>query len=141
MQLNNHEYLTSFVDNSPTRRETLGANIANAPHKAVKYDTDGNIVLATDGESAVGILLSDTLQTDIDGTLTAKSGTEATILVKNIGLLEAGAAIAKGALVTINNKGQGKTAATGEFVFGRAFTSASAAGELIQVLICPVGKI
>lgn len=141
MRLNNHEYLTAFIDNSPTRRETLGANIAGAPHKAVMYDADGNIVLATDAAKAVGILLSDTHQTDIDGTLTAKKGEEATVLVKNVGLLEAGAAIAKGDLVTINASGQGETAITGKFVFGRAFTAAAAKGELIQVQICPIGKI
>lgn len=139
MQLNNHEFLTAFIDNSPTRRETLGANIANAPHKAVMYDTNGNIVLATDAAKAVGILLSDTHQSDIDGTLTAKKGEEATIIVKNIGLLEAGAAIAKGDWITINANGQGEPATAGKFIFGRAFTAASAAGELVQVMICPAG--
>lgn len=139
MQLNNHEFLTAFIDNSPTRRETLGANIANAPHKAVMYDTDGNIVLATDAAKAVGILLSDTHQSNIDGTLTAKKGEEATIIVKNIGLLEAGAAIAKGDWITINANGQGEPATAGKFIFGRAFTAAAAAGELVQVMICPAG--
>lgn len=141
MQLNNHEYLTAFIDKSPTRRETLGENIENAPHKAVMYNSDGNIVLANDAAKAVGVLLSDTNQTNVSGTLTATKGSEATILIKNIGLLEAGAAIAKGDLVTINAKGQGVPATSGQFVFGRAFTAANAAGELVQVRICPIGKI
>lgn len=141
MQLNNHEYLTSFIDNSPTRQETLGADIEGAPHKAVMYNEDGNIVLATDAAKAVGILLSDTRQIIVDGKLTAQKGAAVTVLVKNIGLLEAGEEISKGDLVTINDKGQGKTAASGDFVFGRAFTAAAAAGELVQIQICPIGKI
>lgn len=141
MQLDNHEYLTAFIDNSPTRRETLGENIENAPHKAVMYNTDGNIVLATDAEKAVGILLSDTHQTNINGTMTAKKGEETTVLIKNIGLLEAGAAIAKGDLVTINATGQGEPATAGSFIFGRAFTAAAAKGELVQVQICPAGTM
>lgn len=139
MQLNNHEYLTAFIDNSPTRRETLGADIANAPHKAVMYDTDGNIVLATSSDKAVGILLSDTRQTPVDGTMTSKKGMEATILIKNIGLLEAGADITKGDLVAINATGQGEPAAAGGFAFGRAFTSAKK-GECVQIQICPCTK-
>ena len=131
-QLNNHEFLTSVIDNSPTRVETLGADIENAPHKAVMYNSDGKIVLATSGAPAIGVLLSTTPKT-------VKAGDEATALIKKIGLLEAGGAIAKGDFVTINATGQGKTAAAGDFIFGRAFTAASAAGELVQVQICPAG--
>ncbi len=141
MQLKNHDYLTAFIDNSPTRQERLGENIKNAPHKAVMYNAEGNIVLATDAAKAFGVLLSDTHQSIIDDTLSAKKGEEVTVLVKNIGLLEAGAAIAKGDLITINAKGQGEPATAGTFVFGRAFTAAEAAGELVQVMINPAGKI
>lgn len=134
MRMDNHEFLTAVIDNSPTRRETVGATINNAPHKAVMYNADGNIVLATDAAKAVGVLLSDT-------PTTAEKDSEATMLIKNIGLIEAGAAIAKGALLTINSTGQAITATTGAYVFGRAFTAASAAGEIIQIQINPSGKL
>ncbi len=130
-----HEFLTAFINNSSTIREKLGADIANAPHKAVMYDANGDVVTATAGDKAIGLLLSDTHQTDVSGTPTAKKGEEVTVLIKNIGLAEAGAAIAKGDLVSVNASGQVVTAAAGEFVFGRAFTAAAAAGELVQVQI------
>jgi hypothetical protein len=135
------EYLNAFINNSPTVREKLGADIVNAPHKAVAYDENGNIVLATAGEGAIGILLGDTRQEGAGGTPAAKAGQEADVLIKHIGLLEAGGAIAKGAPVTINASGQGVTAAAGDFVFGFAFTAASAAGELAQVQITRSGAL
>jgi hypothetical protein len=135
------EYLNAFINNSSTVREKLGADIANAPHKAVAYNENGDIVLAATGEGAIGILLGDTRQEGAGGTPTAKAGQEADVLIKHIGLLEAGGAIAKGAAVTINASGQGITATAGEFVFGFAFTAASAAGELVQVQITRSGAV
>ncbi len=134
-----HEFLTSFCNASNTISERLGADIPNAPHKAVMFDSNGDVVLAADPSKAIGILLSDTPQTDSDAAPTAKKGSAVSILIKNIGLLEAGESITKGALVTINASGQGVPAASGSFIFGRAFSSASAAGQLFQVQINPSG--
>lgn len=127
------ERLNSFINNSATVTEVVGAGGIDAPvHKAVAYDADGNVVLAQSGETAVGLILSSTLEPRLEGE-------RVHILVKNIGLLEAGAAIAKGDLVTVNDAGQGIPASSGDFIFGRAFTSASAAGEAAQVQINQMG--
>jgi hypothetical protein len=140
-----HEYLNAFINNSATVREKLGADIENAPHKAVQYDGNGDVILATDASKAFGILLSDTRQFGgspfNSGTPTAKQGEEVDILIKYIGLLEAGGAIAKGDPVTINASGQGVTATAGEFIFGYAFTAATNAGELAQVQIARSGDL
>jgi hypothetical protein len=134
-----HEYLNAFINNSSTIREKLGADIPNAPHKAVMYDASGDVVLATNGFQAVGILLSDTRQLPESGTPTAKAGTEVDILIKYIGLIEAGGTIAKGDAVTVNASGQAVKANTGDFIFGFAFTAAGASGELVQVQINRAG--
>ena len=104
------ERLTSFINNSATIVENAGANIASPAHKAVAYDASGNVVLATNGEEAIGVILSSSHDP-------ISQGGQVNILVKNIGLLEAGGAISKGACVTINGNGQGVTAQTGDFIF------------------------
>ena len=126
------ERLTSFINNSATIVENAGADIVTPAHKAVAYDTNGNVVLATTGEEAIGVILSSSLDP-------IKQGSQVHILVKDIGLLEAGGAIAKGAFVTINSNGQGVAAESEDFIFGRAFTAASTAGEAVQVQINPMG--
>ncbi len=135
------EFLNAFINDSNTISVTLGADIPNAPHKAVMFDSNGDAVLATDASKSIGILLSNTTQTNLSGTPTALKGNSACVLIKNIGLLEAGDAIPKGSLVTINPSGQGITATPGSFIFGRAFTAANASGQLFQVLINPAGYL
>ena len=126
------ERLNSFINNSSTIVERAGANLADPAHKAVKYDGDGNVVLADGGEAAIGVILSSSPDP-------IPQGGQVHILVKNIGLLSAAGAIKKGDLVTINADGQGIVATSGSFIFGRAFTDAAAAGEVVQVQINPMG--
>jgi hypothetical protein len=131
-QIGPNERLTSFINNSSTIWEKAGAQIDEPAHKAVMYDTDGNVVIATDGESAIGVILSSTLDP-------IASSAPVHILVKNIGLLEVAEPIAKGAFVTINADGQGVNASSGDFIFGRAFTAPKTAGEVVQIQINPMG--
>ncbi len=125
---NKKERLNAFINESPTIAEKAGADIPAPAHKAVMYDVNGDIVLATDGDKAIGLLLSDTLDP-------IKAGETVTVLISAIGLMEAGGAIAKGDPVTVNTSGQGIPAAAGAAFFGRALTAAGAAGELIQIRI------
>lgn len=128
------EYLNAFVNNSATIREVAGAKIENAAHKAVAYKNDGTVILpASAGAVAVGFVLSDT--TDLE------AGDEVNILIKDIGLGEASAAIAKGAAVTVTTAGTLATAAAGNFILGYALTAASAAGELVQVQLTKSGYV
>ncbi|MFP3153124.1 hypothetical protein LQZ18_01575 [Lachnospiraceae bacterium ZAX-1] len=136
-----HQYLNAFINNSATIREVVGADITNARHKVVMYDEGGNVELATSGDKAIGVILSDTAAIESGDDLITKAGFEVDILIKYIGLVEAAGAISKGDLVTVNGVGQVATAAAGDFVFGRAFTSTSAEGELAQVQINPAGYI
>ena len=81
----NKQYLNAFINNSATIREQLAADITDASHRAVAYDSSGKLVLpAADGEAALGILLSDT---NADNGGITKAGTEVDVLIKNIGLV------------------------------------------------------
>lgn len=130
----NHEFLNAFINNSSTIVEKAGTEITAPAHKAAMYDDDGNVVLADSGDKAIGVILSDSPNP-------IKKGCQVNILIKYIGLLEAGGAIKKGDFITINANGQGVKAGDGDFIFGRAFTAVSTAGECVQVQINPMGYI
>ena len=131
------EYLNAFINNSATIRGTLKAAITGAPHKAVVFDSDGTVKLpASAGAPAVGLILSDA-PGGTDGTMAA--GEEVDILIKDIGLGEASAAIAIGAAVSVTTAGKLATATSGDFILGFAMTAATAAGDLIQVQITKSG--
>ena len=126
------ERLNSFINNSATIAETAGADIADPAHKAVMYDTDGNVVTATGGDKAIGLILSSSLDP-------IRKGEQTHILIQHIGLGTAGASIKKGDLLTVNSEGHLIPATGGTFIFGRAYTAVSAAGEAVQVQINQMG--
>lgn len=134
------QYLNAFINNSATIREVVAADIADAAHKAVAYDSDGNLILpAADGAPAVGVILSDAAAYDNGTSLITAAGTEVDVLICKIGLIEAGEAVKKGDLLTVSTKGQAKKAAAGNFILGIAVTEATAAGELVQIQITKSG--
>lgn len=131
------DYLNAFMNNSATIRDVLKADITDAPHKVVTYDTDGKLIVpAKAGDPAVGLILSDT-PSNYDGV--TKAGTEVDVLIKDIGLGTASGAIAKGELVTTDTGGKLKKAGEGNFIFGMALTATTADGELVQVQITKGG--
>lgn len=131
------QYLNAFMNNSATIRDVLAADITDAPHKAVAYNSDGKLALpAANGDPAIGILLSDTAANDSG---VSPAGTEVDVLIKNIGLALAGAAIKKGEAVTATTTGAVKKADAGNFILGYAMTAATAAGELVQVQLTKSG--
>ena len=126
------QYLTAFIHNSASIRDVVGEDITDAPHKAVAYNEDGKLVHpAADGDPAVGVVLSDAAGYDTGAALVTKAGMELDVLIKDIGLAEAGEAIAKGDLLTAS--------ASGHFIFGVAMTAAQEAGELVQIQITKSG--
>lgn len=131
------QYLNAFINNSATIRDVLAADVTDAPHKAVTYDSDGKLILpAAAGDPAIGFILSDTPAT-IEGV--TKAGTEVDVLIKNIGLALAGGAISKGDFVTTDATGALTKAESGNYILGIAMTQATAAGELVQVQITHSG--
>lgn len=131
--MSNKQYLNAFMNNTATIRDVLAADIKDAPHKAVAYDADGKLALpATDGAPVLGIILSDA---PADSSGITPAGTEVDVLIRHIGLAEAGEAVAKGDLLTAATDGAVRKAATGEYILGVAMTAATASGELVQVYI------
>ncbi len=131
---NKLERLNAFINASPTIAERAGTELAGLAHKTVMYDDNGDVVIATSGDKAIGLVLSDTLDP-------VPKGRDVNILVKYIGLGEAGAEVKKGDLLTVNATGQVIPATSGSFIFGRAFSAATEAGESVHVQINPMGAM
>lgn len=130
------QFYASQINNSATIVDKAASEIADARGKAVKYDESGKLVLAsTAGEAVIGIALITT--GDPEGKVLA--GEDVDVQIKDIGQVVAGAAIAKGAEVTTDNKGCIVTAAAGNFIIGTALRAASGAGAYIPVQINKMG--
>ena len=125
-------YLATSINESPVISEKAGAAIADVRGKAVKYDTDGNVVLcSTAGEFVlgVGIMTNDEA--------TAK-GADVDIQIKDIGLVLTGAAVKKGAELAVNAGGKFVTATAGQHVAAIALeaTTASTGAYIKARLVC-----
>lgn len=135
--MNGKQYLNAFVNNSPTIRDTLAADMVNAPYKVVAYNTNGKLALpAADGDPVIGVILSDV---PANGSSVTPAKTEVDVLIKHIGLAEAGAAVAKGDFLTATANGTVRKALAGEYILGIAMTGVSTAGELAQIYITHTG--
>jgi hypothetical protein len=90
---------------------------------------------ATDGADAVGVSF---------GSVTATAGDERNLaVVTNDGArveVTAGAAVAVGADVASDSQGRAIVSASGDAILGKALTAASAAGEIVEVLLKNAGR-
>ena len=120
-------YLATSINESPVIVEKAGAVIADVRGKAVKFDTNGNIVLAGANEAAIGVGIM-TNDKDI------AAGADVHVQIKDIGLVCAGAEIKKGAKLAANASGALVTHSTGEAV-AIALDAAAAAGVYIKAII------
>lgn len=96
------------MNNSPTIVEKAGAAIADCRNRIMKYDGNGDVVLATAGtDIPVGIALIESGYNDISGTESGKvaKGDDIDIQVKDIGFVMAGATITKGQEVACGANG------------------------------------
>lgn len=130
------------INQSATIVEKAGAEIADCRNKLLAYDSNGTVVLATDGTKPItGIALIEAGGNDISGVESGKvvAGDDVDIQIKDIGYVIASAAIAKGAEVTATTGGLAKTAAAGDFVIGIAL-NAAAEGEYIRLQVAKYQK-
>ena len=125
------------INPSPTIVEKAGADIADCRNRIMKYDENGNVVLATAGtDIPVGIALIEAGYNDISGVESGKvvTGDSVDILVKDMGVVLAGTTIKKGQEVTAGANGLAAVAAAGNYVLGIALSDATANGFLkIQI--------
>lgn len=129
-------YTANQINESATIVGKAGATMTTPTDvrcKAVKFDANGDIVLAGAGEVCVGIAI-------ITNDETVKAGEDIDIQVKEMGVAIAGAEIKAGAELAAGADGKLVTASAGQFVVATALESAAAAGKFIRVQISKYAK-
>lgn len=135
-------YNGSQINPSHTLVEKAGAEIADVRNKIMKYDDNGDVVLATAGtDIPLGIAIIEAGYNDISGENSGKvaKGDYVDVLVKDIGVVLAGATIKKGQELTAGADGLAAVAASGNYVFGIALENA-AANEYVPVQLTKYKK-
>ena len=130
------------INQSPTIVEKAGADITDIRNRIVKYDENGNVVLATAGaDIPVGIAIIEAGYNDITGAESGKvkAGDDIDILIKDMGVVLAGATIKKGQEVTAGANGLAAGAASGNYVLGIALETV-AANDFLHIQIAKYQK-
>lgn len=125
------------INPSPTIVEKAGAEIEDARNRIVKYDENGDVVLAAAGtDIPVGVAIIEAGYNDISGKESGKvaKGEDVDILIKEMGVVLAGATIKKGQEIAAGADGKAAVASAGDYVLGVALNSVSSGGYLkIQI--------
>ena len=135
-------YNGAQFNQSVTIVEKAGADIADCRNRVMKFDDNGNVILATAGtDIPVGIAIIEAGYNDITGVESgkAKAGDDIDILIKDMGVVLAGATIKKGQEVAAGADGKAAVAASGNYVFGIALDSAEA-DEFLRVQLVKYQK-
>ena len=130
------------INPSPTIVEKAGAEITDVRNRIVKYDGNGNVVLATAGtDIPVGIAIIEAGYNDISGVESGKvaAGKDVDILIKDMGVVLAGATIKKGQEVAAGANGLAAAAVSGNYVLGIALENAEA-NEFLPIQIAKYQK-
>lgn len=125
-------YLNHVINPSQTVQFPAASDIDDVRLKAIKINSEGKAEVASvAGETVMGIALH--IAGDAEGAVKAGEGVD--ILIKEIGYGIAGAAVSAGVALATDANGNLVAATSGNFIVGYAITSASAAGDHIQVQI------
>jgi len=130
------------INGTQTIVEKAGAAIADVRNRIMKFDENGKVVLATAGtDIPVGIAIIEAGYNDISGQESGKvaANDDVDILIKDIGVVLAGADIKKGQEVAAGADGLAVVAASGNYVLGFARQDAKA-GDYMQVQIAKYQK-
>ena len=130
------------INPAATIVEMAGVEIADVRNRIVKFDENGNVVLATAGtDIPVGIAIIEAGYNDISGVQSGKvkPGEDVDILIKDMGVVLAGGTIKKGQEVAAGADGLAVAAAGGDYVLGFALDNAEA-GEFLPVQIAKYQK-
>lgn len=124
-------YVTTQINDSSTIAMTAGAAIEDVRCRAVKFDSSGNVVLAGAGDKPLGVGI-------ITNVVNIPAGGHVDVQYKNIGLVYAGGAFAKGTPLSVDANGCFVAATTGESataVVAVALEAAGAAGVYTRALL------
>jgi len=130
------------INPSATIVEKAGAEIADVRNRIMKYDDNGNVVLATAGtDIPVGIAIIEAGYNDISGVESGKAviGDDIDIVIKDMSVVLAGGSIKKGQEIAAGADGLAVAAAGGDYVLGFALDNAEA-DEFVPVQISKFQK-
>lgn len=119
------------INSTPTIVRKAGAAIDDVRNLIMKYDENGDFVLASAGtDIPVGVAIIEAGYNDITGVESGKvpKGEDVTVQIKDIGYVIAGAEIKEGQEVTCGAGGKAAVASEGNYVLGIALNSVSAGG-------------
>ena len=122
--------------------ELAGAAIEDVRNLIMKYDDNGNVVLATAGtDIPLGVATIESGYNDITGKTSGKVevGDQVDVLIKDRVVVLAGAAIKKGQEVAAGANGMAAVAAEGDYVLGFALGNANE-GDYLEVQISKYQK-
>lgn len=117
---------------NPTLLKSFTAGAAITAFRLVKLSAAETVVLSTAADDRfIGVA----------NEVAAASGERQDVVLDGIAFVEAGAAVALGAYISSDASGRGITAGpaagVNNRIIGLALDAASAAGDVIRVLICP----
>lgn len=138
MAVKRRNYNGVMLNPSPTIVERAGAEIEDVRNRILKYDDNGDVVLAAAGtDMPVGIAIIEAGYNDITGVEAGKVrvGEDVDIVIKDIAVVLAGAEIKKGQPVAAGADGLAAVAAEGDYVLGVALDNV-AANEYLRMQIC-----
>lgn len=122
------QWLTNAINSSPTKGFAAAADMSDIGGKAVKFNSDGKIVLcSTAGENAVGIVT-------VDNDMSVKAGDTVSIQIKDSGVVRLGADITKGTELAVNENGEFVAASAGDYVIAIALGD-GASGTLCAAML------
>lgn len=115
---------------NPGLIKSMAAEAAVSPYRIVKFGTTDGVVVQAAAATDLLVGVSDSLGQ-------ADAGDTVDVIVSDVGEVEAGAVIARGARLTADSQGRAVTAVANNMVIGVAMASATAAGDIIPINIAP----
>lgn len=125
-------FLATSINESPVIATTAGAAIEDVRGKAVKFSGENVVLCSTAGEFVLGVGIMTNAES-------IASGGQVDVQIKDIGLVKAGAAIAKGDELAVDASGTFQKATSGQFIFAIALQAAET-GEYIPAMIVRYNK-
>lgn len=120
-----------LINQTSTIVRKSAVEIDDVRNKIMKYDENGDLVLATAGtDFPLGVAIIEAGINDISGLESGKvpAGEDVTIQIKDIGYVIAGEEIKEGQEVAAGEDGKAAVAVSGDYVLGIALNSVSADG-------------
>ena len=121
-------YQYTQINDTSTIAEAAGAALDDVLCRLVKYDASGNVVLCGAGEAPLGVAI-------ITNAAEHAIGEQVDIQIRDNGLIMAGAAFEKGAVLASDANGKAIKATSGKATIGIALEAAAGDGSLVRFIL------